>query len=272
MNRASRMAAALASCSASGRARTMRPRALAAQAGEPLLGRLDRPLGVLVGGGGGQDQHLLGAAGGQQVAVEGASLPPLSASDEGQRTGHRVKLAPMLQGDQVTPATGDGGRRAGAGRVLRRPRGGRVVAGGERGAAAGRPGGRRRRRAGHRARRADDRLHRSTSRRPIPTTATPPSTSPSIPTSATGGWAPTPCAPCAGTCSTTCGHHRITIDPSAGNARAIASYRKVGFRDIGIMRRYERANDGNWRDSLLMDLLAEELVSSPPSSQERPCS
>ena len=34
------------------------------------------------------------------------------------------------------------------------------------------------------------------------------------------------------------------------------------------MRRYERANDGQWRDSLLMDLLAEELVSSPalPSS------
>ena len=66
------------------------------------------------------------------------------------------------------------------------------------------------------------------------------------------------------------GHHRITIDPSAGNARAIASYRKVGFRDVGIMRRYERANDGGWRDSLLMDLLAEELVSSPPSWPERP--
>jgi aminoglycoside 6'-N-acetyltransferase len=63
------------------------------------------------------------------------------------------------------------------------------------------------------------------------------------------------------------GHHRITIDPSAGNARAIASYRKVGFRDVGIMRRYERANDGNWRDSLLMDLLAEELVWPAPSQQ-----
>jgi aminoglycoside 6'-N-acetyltransferase len=58
------------------------------------------------------------------------------------------------------------------------------------------------------------------------------------------------------------GHHRITIDPSLVNARAIASYRKVGFRAVGVMRRYERANDGTWRDSLLMDLLAEELV--PP--------
>ena len=55
------------------------------------------------------------------------------------------------------------------------------------------------------------------------------------------------------------GHHRLTIDPSVVNARAIASYRKVGFRDVGVMRRYERANDGLWRDSLLMDLLADEL-------------
>ena len=56
------------------------------------------------------------------------------------------------------------------------------------------------------------------------------------------------------------GHHRLTIDPTVSNGRAIASYRKVGFRDVGVMRRYERANDGTWRDSLLMDLLAEELL------------
>ena len=56
------------------------------------------------------------------------------------------------------------------------------------------------------------------------------------------------------------GHHRLTIDPAVDNARAIASYRKVGFKDVGVMRRYERANDGRWRDSLLMDLLAEELL------------
>jgi len=56
-----------------------------------------------------------------------------------------------------------------------------------------------------------------------------------------------------------CGHHRITIDPWVGNARAIASYRKVGFRHVGVMRRYELADDGTWRDGLLMDLLADEL-------------
>lgn len=56
------------------------------------------------------------------------------------------------------------------------------------------------------------------------------------------------------------GHHRITIDPAAGNAAAIRAYTKVGFRPVGVMRRYERDSEGSWRDGLLMDLLAEELV------------
>lgn len=56
------------------------------------------------------------------------------------------------------------------------------------------------------------------------------------------------------------GHHRITIDPAAKNANAIRAYEKVGFRPIGILRRYERGPDGEWRDGLLMDLLAEELL------------
>lgn len=55
------------------------------------------------------------------------------------------------------------------------------------------------------------------------------------------------------------GHHRIVIDPSAANSRAIASYRKVGFRDVGVMRLYERGNDGVWHDGLLMDLLRKDL-------------
>ena len=55
------------------------------------------------------------------------------------------------------------------------------------------------------------------------------------------------------------GHHRLTIDPAAANARAIRAYEKVGFRAVGVMRRYERRQDGRFHDGLLMDLLAGEL-------------
>lgn len=54
-------------------------------------------------------------------------------------------------------------------------------------------------------------------------------------------------------------HHRLTIDPSASNERAIRTYENVGFRPVGVMRRYERARDGTFHDGLLMDLLAGEL-------------
>jgi aminoglycoside 6'-N-acetyltransferase len=53
------------------------------------------------------------------------------------------------------------------------------------------------------------------------------------------------------------GHHRITIDPAASNATAIRSYAKVGFRPVGILRRYERDVDSDvWHDALLMELIA----------------
>ena len=55
------------------------------------------------------------------------------------------------------------------------------------------------------------------------------------------------------------GHHHLTIDPAADNAAAIREYEKVGFRRVGIMRKYERGPDGVWRDGLLMDLLEEEF-------------
>ena len=55
------------------------------------------------------------------------------------------------------------------------------------------------------------------------------------------------------------GRHRFTIDPAAANRRAIRSYAAVGFRPVGVMRRYERGPEGDWRDSLLMDLLVEDL-------------
>jgi aminoglycoside 6'-N-acetyltransferase len=56
------------------------------------------------------------------------------------------------------------------------------------------------------------------------------------------------------------GHHRLVIDPAADNAAAIRCYAKVGFRAVGVMRRYERGPDGTWHDGLLMDLVADELI------------
>jgi aminoglycoside 6'-N-acetyltransferase len=56
------------------------------------------------------------------------------------------------------------------------------------------------------------------------------------------------------------GHHRLVIDPAADNAAAIRCYSKVGFRPVGVMRRYERGVDGTWHDGLLMDMLADELI------------
>jgi aminoglycoside 6'-N-acetyltransferase len=58
------------------------------------------------------------------------------------------------------------------------------------------------------------------------------------------------------------GHHRITIDPSVHNARAIHVYGKMGFKPVGVMRKYERDASGKWSDGLLMDLLAEEFIGS----------
>lgn len=55
------------------------------------------------------------------------------------------------------------------------------------------------------------------------------------------------------------GHHRLTIDPAAANERAIRAYEKVGFRKVGILRRYQLFPDGTWQDGLMMEVLAEEL-------------
>ena len=56
------------------------------------------------------------------------------------------------------------------------------------------------------------------------------------------------------------GHHRLTIDPAAHNERAIRAYAAVGFKPVGVLRRYERAAGGDWHDGLLMDLLADEFA------------
>jgi aminoglycoside 6'-N-acetyltransferase len=55
------------------------------------------------------------------------------------------------------------------------------------------------------------------------------------------------------------GHDRFTIDPDVINERAIRSYAAVGFKPVGVMRRYHRHPTGV-RDGLLMDLLADERL------------
>jgi aminoglycoside 6'-N-acetyltransferase len=60
------------------------------------------------------------------------------------------------------------------------------------------------------------------------------------------------------------GHHRLVIDPAADNEPAIRCYEAVGFRPVGVMRQYERDEDGaGWHDALLMELLADELGHGP---------
>jgi aminoglycoside 6'-N-acetyltransferase len=55
------------------------------------------------------------------------------------------------------------------------------------------------------------------------------------------------------------GHHRLTIDPALANEPAIRAYEAVGFKRVGVMRRYWRDPEGVWQDGLLLDLLADEL-------------
>jgi aminoglycoside 6'-N-acetyltransferase len=55
------------------------------------------------------------------------------------------------------------------------------------------------------------------------------------------------------------GHHRLTIDPALANEPAIRAYEAVGFKRVGVLRRYWRDPQGVWQDGLLLDLLADEL-------------
>jgi aminoglycoside 6'-N-acetyltransferase len=53
------------------------------------------------------------------------------------------------------------------------------------------------------------------------------------------------------------GHHRIVIDPAIENEPAIRCYEKVGFRRVGVLQRsYREPWSGEWRDELLMELVA----------------
>jgi aminoglycoside 6'-N-acetyltransferase len=66
------------------------------------------------------------------------------------------------------------------------------------------------------------------------------------------------------------GHHRFTLDPNAGNERAIRSYRALGFETVGTMRAYERRPGGGWDDALLMELIVSEALDREPSDPSGP--
>ncbi|MGE0228226.1 MAG: GNAT family N-acetyltransferase [Dehalococcoidia bacterium] len=52
--------------------------------------------------------------------------------------------------------------------------------------------------------------------------------------------------------------HRVTIDPEAGNRRAIRSYEKAGFRFDGLLRHNDRFEDGRYADTYFMSIIEDE--------------
>lgn len=57
------------------------------------------------------------------------------------------------------------------------------------------------------------------------------------------------------------GHHRLVIDPDADNSRAIAAYKAIGYKPVGIMRQYSReVGKEGWHNGLLLDLLKDEFI------------
>jgi aminoglycoside 6'-N-acetyltransferase len=62
------------------------------------------------------------------------------------------------------------------------------------------------------------------------------------------------------------GHHHLTIDPAASNTRAIRCYEKLGYRPVGTLRQNEMSADGTFRDTLLMDLIVDDLILEGPTA------
>ena len=90
---------------------------------------------------------------------------------------------------------------------------------------------------------------------PTPTTSRRPWTSSSRPPRTGAAWAATPCA------RSSPGSRHPRAPPRHGGPRRRQHarhprVRQLGFRPVGVLREYERAGGGGWRDALLMELLA----------------
>ncbi|UOQ56127.1 GNAT family N-acetyltransferase [Leucobacter allii] len=57
---------------------------------------------------------------------------------------------------------------------------------------------------------------------------------------------------------------RVTLDPNVGNAGAIRSYERLGFRTIGVLRDYQVRPGGHLEDALFMDLTRSDFPDGPP--------
>lgn len=55
------------------------------------------------------------------------------------------------------------------------------------------------------------------------------------------------------------GHHRLTAAPHADNEESLEMYRAAGFREVGVLREYERRPEGGWRDCVLFELLRRDV-------------
>lgn len=53
------------------------------------------------------------------------------------------------------------------------------------------------------------------------------------------------------------GHHRLVAAPGADSPRSREYFARAGFREVGLLRSYERQEDGSWQDCVLMELLAD---------------
>ena len=103
MKRAPRTTAAIPASPADARSTTISPSTWPPKSVEPF-GRLEHhPLGVLVGGGRGEHEHVLPARRGQQPRVEGASGGPFVPADQGQ---HAVFVhGPLLHAPPAAPTS-----------------------------------------------------------------------------------------------------------------------------------------------------------------------
>jgi RimJ/RimL family protein N-acetyltransferase len=52
--------------------------------------------------------------------------------------------------------------------------------------------------------------------------------------------------------------HRVQLEASAENTRAIRCYQKAGFREEG-RRQKAHFRDGKWQDQIIMGILGDEL-------------